>query len=167
MTTTTSANTLTAQTTGRDWLRIISISLALIGLLIAGYVLVSELTNTKTICAESGGWNCDLVQKSIYSKVGPIPVTWLGVGGYLTILALLLLEPRVPLLQARGKMIVFGLTLFGVLFSGYLTLVEAVVLQAWCMWCVGSAITMLLLFLVSLARLWSSTTEVVEEDEEE
>lgn len=164
---TTSANTLPAQTVQRDWLRIASIILALIGLLISGYIFISEATNTATVCPAIGAFNCDLVQKSAYSMVGPIPVVWLGVGGYLTILVLLLLETRIPFLELRGKMIVFGLTLFGLLFSAYLTYREAYTLQAWCIWCVGSAITMTLLFIVSLVRVWKSTTEIIDDEDDE
>src|SRR5439155_14064811 len=139
---------------------------ALIGLLIAGYLVLSEATNTQTICPATGAFNCDLVQKSIYSRVGPIPVAVLGLLGYLAILAVLLLESRSGLFAERGKRLVFGMALIGLLFSGYLTAMEAFVLHAWCVWCLGSAITMLLLFIVSFVRLWRAiSAEPVEEEE--
>jgi uncharacterized membrane protein len=141
------------------------VALALIGVLICGYLVWSEVTNVATICPQTGGFNCDLVQNSIYSRVGPIPVAVLGLGGYLVTLACLLLETRVPLLVARGRVVIFGLTLAGFLFSLYLTAIEAFVLHAWCVWCVGSAITLTLLFVVSFVRLWREIGQAGEEEE--
>jgi uncharacterized membrane protein len=149
----------------RDWLRWVSIALAAIGTFIAGYIVYTDILQVEVACPATGAFNCSLVQHSIYSKLGPIPVAYLGLGGYLLILAVLLLETRVPFLADRGKAIVFGLTLFGVLFSGYLTAVEAFILHYWCIWCLGSAITMALLFIVSFMRLWREMTAFVEEDE--
>ncbi len=149
----------------RDWLRWISVALALVGVLISGYLVWSEVTNVATICPQTGGFNCDLVQNSIYSKVGPIPVAVLGLAGYLAILVCLLLETRVPLPVERGRLIIFGLTLIGFLFSLYLTAMEAFVLHAWCVWCVGSAITMTLLFVLSFVRLWREISQVEAEGE--
>ena len=107
MSTTTRSTSLAAESQSHDWSRVASIVLALIGLLIAGYLVISEATNTQTICPATGAFNCDLVQKSIYSHVGPIPVAVLGLLGYLAILAVLLLESRVDPkvhdeLRARG-----------------------------------------------------------------
>jgi uncharacterized membrane protein len=166
MSTTTRSAALAAESSARDWLKVASIVLALSGVLIAGYLVISEATNTQTICPANGAFNCDLVQKSIYSKVGPIPVAVIGLVGYLAILAILLLESRVELFAERGKTIVFGMTLIGLLFSGYLTAMEAFVLHAWCVWCLGSAIVMLLLFGVSFARLWRAISEDAVEAEE-
>jgi uncharacterized membrane protein len=146
----------------RDTLRIVSIILALIGLGISGYIAVSELTNTATICPQTGVFNCDLVQHSVYSRVGPIPVVFLGLAGYALIFLLLLLNDRVP----YSRMLIFVLTLGGFMFSGYLTSMEAFVLHSWCLWCVGSAITMTLLFIVSSARLWQSFSAEAAEEEE-
>jgi uncharacterized membrane protein len=70
-------------------------------------------------------------------------------------------------LHARGRLIVFGMTLVGFLFSLYLTAIEAFVLNAWCVWCVVSAIAMTLLFGVSFARLWQQISAVPDEDESE
>jgi uncharacterized membrane protein len=156
---------LASAPTPHDWLRRISAALALIGVLISGYLVWSEVTNVATICPQTGGFNCDLVQNSIYSRVGPIPVAVLGLAGYLAILLGLMLETRVLLLVERGRLIMFGLTLIGFLFSLYLTAMEAFVLHAWCVWCVGSAITMTLLFIVSFVRLWREISQAGAEEE--
>jgi uncharacterized membrane protein len=157
-----------AQSGARDWIKIISLALAVIGLLIAGYLSYAELTHTEIACniqSASGENSCASVNNSIYAKIGPLPIAILGLAGYLAILGALLLETRLPVLVCRGKLLVFGMTLFGFLFSLYLTAIEAFVLQEWCQWCIISAITMTLLFGLSFARLWR-TINAVPEDEE-
>jgi len=44
----------------------------------------------------------------------------------------------------------FGVTLFGVLFSLYLTILEPFVIRAACAWCLTSAVLVTLLMLLSL-----------------
>ncbi len=166
MATTTRTVTSVNEGASRDWLKVASVILAVIGLLISAYLVWAEVTNAQTICPQTGGFNCDLVQKSVYSRVGPIPVAILGLVGYAAILLALLLETRVPFLAERGKLLVLIMTLAGVLFSGYLTAIEAFVLYAWCVWCVGSAVTMLLLFVVSFMRQWRSFGADLDEEEE-
>ncbi len=166
----------------RDWLALASILLAVLGVLIAGYLSWAELTSTPTSCTLTGA-GCDIVQRSAYSKIGPLPVAFLGLGGYIAILGVLLLEARirgpqktlfsgalVSFLARRGRLLVFAMTLFGFLFTGYLTAIEAFVLHAWCQWCIFSAIIMTLLFGISFLRLWrgmNTGTEVEDEGEGE
>ena len=144
----------------RDWPRRASVVLACIGIFIAGYIVYTEIINVDPACPVNATFDCGVVQHSIYSRVGPIPVAYLGLAGYLMILLGLLCETRIPFLTLRGRLIVFGLTLFGVLFSGYLTAAEAFALHRWCLWCVGSAVTMLLLFVASFTRVWRDISSV-------
>jgi len=164
----TSTRTVTSvnASASRDWLKVASIILVVIGLFISAYLVWAEVTNGQTICPQTGAFNCDLVQKSVYSRLAGIPVAILGLVGYLAILGTLLLETRIPFLTERGRLLVLLMTLVGVLFSGYLTAIEAFVLHAWCVWCVGSAVAMLLLFVVSFMRLWRSFNTDLDEAEE-
>ena len=83
-----------------------------------------------------------------------MPVAVLGVAGYLVILAALALEDRLPLLTVyNGRLLLFGLTLFGFVFSAYLTWAEVVQIKTVCTWCLASAVLMTLLFALSLMRL--------------
>jgi uncharacterized membrane protein len=150
----------------RDVLWMLCIVLASLGLLITAYLTISKFTDTATICPQTSTFNCDLVQNSIYNKVGPIPVAYIGLAGYVTILLVLALEPTIPFLTVRGKLIVFVLTLIGTLFSGYLTSVEAFALHVWCVWCLGSAITMTVLFVVAFIRQWRSMNVLPDLEEE-
>jgi len=137
----------------RVTLRTISIILIVIGILITGYLSVAELTNTTTACIESGAFNCDVVQNSAYSKMMGIPIAVLGFGTYLILGALVTLENRVGLLKDYGVVLVFAITLFGFLYSAWLTYIEFFQLKALCPWCLASATVMTLLFVVSGLRL--------------
>lgn len=126
--------------------------LSLVGLLISLYMLAYALGLMGTIACGLG--DCERVQSSPYSHVGPVPVAAFGVLGYLALVVVSLkgLQP-----SSRGSRMI-PLTLLaggvmGVAFSAYLTYLEAFVIHAWCQWCVGSAILMVLAFLASLPEL--------------
>lgn len=57
-----------------------------------------------------------------------------------------------------AELAAFGLlcmTLFGVLFSIYLTYLEPFVIGATCIWCLGSAVVMTGLFILAVPYYWS------------
>jgi uncharacterized membrane protein len=137
----------------RDWLRISAIALVVVGLLISGYLSYSKLTETPTICTEGGGFNCEVVQSSVYSKLAGIPIAYLGFLSYVALGVMIVLENRVPLLRDYGITLVFGITLFAFLFSMWLVYVQAFRLEAFCVWCLSHEVTMTLLFVVSALRL--------------
>ncbi len=143
----------TVEAQPRITLRTISLILIAIGILITGYLSIAELTNTTTACIESGAFNCDVVQNSAYSKIMGIPIAVLGFGTYLILGALVALENRVGLLKDYGVVLVFAITLFGFLYSAWLTYIEFFQLKALCPWCLASATVMTLLFIVSGLRL--------------
>ncbi len=149
----------------RDWLRLFGMLFALLGLLVAIYMSWAELTGQETSCpgatAEdlqagpgSVAVDCGYVQSSIYAKVAGIPVALLGAGGYLAILAAWALEGRLAFLAEYGHLLVFGMALFGFLFSAYLTYIEFFVIYTLCTWCLTSAVLMTLVFIVATVRLF-------------
>ncbi len=148
-----------------DWLKLISIALACLGAFIAFRMAWAQLTHARDICLLTNGMDCELVVRSIYARIGPLPVVYLGLLGYLVILGALIVEARFQ----SGKLVVFGLTLFGFLFSAYLTAIQAFVLRVWCPPCEISALAMILLFIVSSIRIWrlmnSHSAEETIEDE--
>lgn len=129
-----------------------------VGLLDAVYLIILKYSNNKAMCIQGLG-DCWSVNISRYSMIGGIPVSVLGALAYLAILALLLLEMRGGIWKSQGVMINFGLSLIGVLFSAYLTYLEIAVIHAICPFCVLSAICMLVLFGLNLARLAPSQTD--------
>ena len=132
--------------------RMVLALLALLGFFIALYMLAYALGLTGSVICGLG--DCERVQSSPYSRIGPVPVAGLGVAGYLSLLAVsfLGLQPRGQGSRAVSVLLLLG-GVIGLLFSAYLTYLEAFVIGAWCQWCVGSAIIMVLAFLASLPEL--------------
>ncbi len=130
-----------------------SVALTVIGAIIAIYMTVFSWTDNNAMCLGSG--DCSTVNASVYSEVFGIPVALVGVGGYLAMLAVLLLEKdeKNRLFKENGPLIVFGLGVGGFGFTLYLVYIEALVLQAWCPFCVASQITMTILFIITIIRL--------------
>jgi uncharacterized membrane protein len=146
----------------RDVLWAVSVALAVVGTLVSAYLSYAKATNIETVCIQGVG-NCAVVQSSVYSYLLGIPVAYIGLAGYISILGVLLLEKRIPFFAARGRLLVMLMTLGGFLFSAYLTAIEAFVLYEWCQWCVISALVMTILFGVSFARLWQSMNQADDE----
>jgi len=133
----------------RDWYKW-SIPISIIaGLAVAGYLTFIESTGTQVMCGPVG--NCGDVQKSKYAILfGILPVGVLGLAGYLAILAGWLVWQFGPeTLKKWGALAIWGFCVFGVLFSTYLTFLEPFVIGATCMWCISSAVLMIILLLVS------------------
>jgi uncharacterized membrane protein len=118
---------------------------ALIGLAIATYLTVVHYSGGVSVCAIAHG--CETVQKSSYASLAGVPVALLGAIGYGGILASLLRND-----ETAGMTTAF-VSLLGFGFSAWLTFVEVDKLHAICIWCVGSAICMTILALLSVARL--------------
>ncbi len=109
---------------------------------VAGYLTFVELTLTEAVCGVVG--DCNTVQQSAYARVLSVPVGVLGLAAYVVILAIWLLS-RDPRFRARADDLARAVVLFGVVFSIYLTFLEPFVIGATCIWCLTSAVVMLLL----------------------
>jgi uncharacterized membrane protein len=127
--------------------------LSIIGIGVAGYLSYVELNQVEAVCGPIG--NCNTVQQSKYATLfGFLPIGVLGVMGYLAIIILWLAR----LLDLPGytrilNLALFGITLFGILFSIYLTFLEPFVIGATCIWCISSAVIMTILFLLAAGKL--------------
>jgi uncharacterized membrane protein len=129
----------------------ITFVLACLGTLDSIYLLIYKLTNNPSMCLGSGG--CHNVNFSPYSEIGGIPVSVFGIIAYLIIAGILLLEPRVKILQENGSLAIFGISLAGVVFTAYLTWLEIYVIHAICPFCVASAVIIVLIFILAIIRL--------------
>ena len=119
--------------------------LSLVGALLAFYLLAASLGWTPPPPCGSG--ECATVQSSKYATIGPVPVSAIGVAGYLALLVLALLGLGERLAASRAiALLIFAGALGGLLFSAYLTYLEAAVIGAWCRYCVASAIVMTAIF---------------------
>ena len=132
-------------------LRLVSAAVAIVGLGIAGYLTAVHYGGGEPVCGISHG--CATVQQSEYAELAGVPVALLGLVGYAGILLTLLRDDE----TARTATAL--LSLVGAGFSGWLTYVEVARLDAICSWCVGSAVCMLLLAVLSAGRMLGSAPE--------
>ncbi len=130
---------------GRDPLRSVGAALALLGACIAGYLTYVHYAGIDPVC--TGGGGCEKVQGSRWSELAGVPVALLGLLGYLGIL-LALMTWR----DETGRLAVVLAAWLGLAFSAYLQYRALVTVQATCIWCLGSAITMALVTAVLTAR---------------
>ncbi|MSR35587.1 MAG: vitamin K epoxide reductase family protein [Gemmatimonadetes bacterium] len=132
--------------------RMVVAVLSLVGLFVALYLLAYSAGLIPLIC---GVGSCETVQASEWAKVGPIQVPLIGVFGYVSLLGVALYGLQPVHADERGPgLILFALAAIGVAYSGFLTYLEARVINAWCMWCITSATLMVLVFLASLPELF-------------
>jgi uncharacterized membrane protein len=113
--------------------------LAVAGVATSSYLTYSHYADQATVCAGVG--SCEFVQSSEYSKLAGVPVALLGLLFFVSLAGLSIARlARVPLALDWGKELAFAMTLGGVAFVTYLTYVELFVIDAICIWCVGTAV---------------------------
>ena len=119
------------------------------GLVVTGYLTFVESTGSQVMCGPTGG--CGDVQNSKYAILfGILPVGVLGLVGFIAILgSWIVWQFGSPATRKPGILSIWGMCIFGVLFSTYLTFLEPFVIGATCMWCISSAVLMIILLLVS------------------
>jgi len=132
-----------------------SIFLALVGVLDSTYLFIFKLSKNNAMCLGNG--DCATVNASRYSEIYGIPVSLLGLLAYLAILALLIFEYRNILTKGNSNLLVFGISLVGVIFSAYLTYIEYFVIFAVCPFCILSAIVITILFIISIFKLFKAS----------
>ena len=143
--------------------RMLLVLVALVGIFVAGYLTLHRFGFIGTLeCSLLGG--CETVQASAYAFFPPrtmvpwgISVALIGLVGYvvLFVLGLAGLQPRFVASSALARWLAV-LSGLGFAFSLWLTYVEAEILNAWCQWCIVSAILIGLIFLLSLSGLRAS-----------
>jgi uncharacterized membrane protein len=119
--------------------------ICLLGIGIAGYLTYVHYAGIKVACLAGGG-GCETVQASRYSKLDGVPVSVLGLVGYVSILGSLAVRGEL------GRFAAFGIALIGFGFSAYLTYREVFTIKAICQWCVASAVLMTALAILTSVR---------------
>lgn len=120
--------------------------LAVVGTGVSSVSLYHHYGKDKTTYCDFGeNFNCDIVNRSPYSTLFGIPVALIGILGYLSLLALATFY--------RDKAETPGMLLLaatvGLGFAFYLTYIEAYVLATWCILCLSSLTTILLITVLS------------------
>jgi len=124
--------------------------LSVIGIVIAAYLTYVEASGTEAVCGPVG--DCNTVQQSKYALLfGIIPVGGIGLAGYVAIILAWVVGKywHDPLAQ-WAKIAVLGMSIFGTIFSIYLTFLEPFVIGATCAWCLTSAVIITILMWLSL-----------------
>ena len=111
-------------------LRKLAAGVAAAGVVVAGYLTWAHYGSGSVVCPVGGG--CETVQESEYAEVAGVPVAVLGLVAYVVLLALIVWDAPVARLAAAM------LALVGLLFSAYLLVVQAFVIEAFCIWCVAN-----------------------------
>lgn len=97
---------------------------------VAGYLTWAHYANGSVVCVVGG--SCEDVQSSEYASVLDVPVALLGLGTYSTVLALMVWD------VATARLAAATIALVGMLFSVYLLIVQLVVIDAICTWCLAN-----------------------------
>lgn len=123
----------------------LNVLLSFTGLFIASMLSLSHLMGIELPCGLGNG--CDLVTQDPRSQILGIPFAYYGLFGYTLIAAICLVRLFAPgfrpkELHAAG----YVLSLAGLLISIGLTYFSIRSIHALCTWCIGSAVTMSLLF---------------------
>ena len=126
------------------FLRTSLVALSLAGAVVSAYVLVARWTSAGLLCSTGG---CETVQSSEYAELLGLPVAGLGIVGYLVIAAAAL--GRGPRARAAAAAVALGAAVFG----GYLLVIQLVVIDAVCDWCLTSDAITSLIAAVALVRL--------------
>lgn len=122
------------------------IAVGILGFLDASWLTVAHYLKVPIPCGLVQG--CDIVTTSAYSEILGVPVALLGALYYLTIviLTIIALEKQSrPLLRLASQF-----TWAGLVASLYFVAIQLFVLHAICVWCMGSAITSTVLFVLGL-----------------
>jgi vitamin-K-epoxide reductase (warfarin-sensitive) len=91
-------------------------------------------TSETSFCNFGADFNCDVVNRSVYSSIGGIPVALIGILGYAALLALATVYRR----KAETPVMLLLASLCGLGFALYLTYIEKFVLAVWCVLCLSS-----------------------------
>jgi uncharacterized membrane protein len=123
--------------------------LALIGIVLSAVSLVNHYKKSPSeFCDIDQTFNCDIVNRSEYSRVFGVPVAGIGLVGYILLLALSRVNREKKLLSA---LLILG-SLVGLGYSVYLTYIEVHVLVTYCILCLGSLACILLITVLAIVR---------------
>jgi len=128
---------------------ILFLVIALIGFGDATYLTVKHFQGGSIICGTSGG--CDIVTTSEYAKILGVPVAPLGMVYYLSVIVLsvLYLDKR----KKTSLKLLSKFTVVGLLASSYFVYLQLFVIGEICYYCMGSAASSTLLFLIGMVFL--------------
>jgi uncharacterized membrane protein len=142
------------------WMALIS----LLGLFLGVYLTLYKFGFIGSLACNVS--SCEQVQTSRWSEFLGLPVATWGAGFYVMMLVLSMasLQPRWED-SPRLSLLMLVLTGWGLLFTAWLNYLEAFVINAWCEWCIASALMVVALFVLAFLD-WRERRAYEEIDEE-
>src|SRR3954469_2088946 len=129
-----------------SWLIVL---LALVGIVLSAVSLVNHYKKSPSeFCDIDETFNCDIVNRSIYSKIFGIPVAAIGLVGYIVLLVLSRINREKKLFSS---ILILG-SVIGLAFSLYLTWIEVRILAVYCILCLGSLACIVLISILAVVR---------------
>jgi len=129
----------------------LALAIALLAMVGAGISVVSLVSHYDSspseYCDFDETFNCDLVNRSVYSSFLGVPVALIGLVGYALLLGLSLACSRIA-----SALLLAG-ALAGLAFALYLTYIEAFILAVWCILCLGSLAVISAITVLAALRL--------------
>lgn len=132
---------------------------SILAIFVFSYLLYIHYKPTESkFCNFGEGFNCDIVNKSIYSEIAGIPVSLLGALTFLGILILSILSlnnynKKVSYYFVLNSelmiKIIFWISVASLLFALYLVYIEAFVLYSFCIFCLIGDILIIITLITS------------------
>jgi uncharacterized membrane protein len=120
--------------------------LAVAGEIVSSVSLQHHYAKSATAYCDFGeNFNCDIVNRSVYSSLFGIPVALIGIVGYLALLGLATVWGK---REETPRMLLLA-SLAGLGFALYLTYIEGFVLATWCILCLTSLTLILTIAVLS------------------
>lgn len=120
--------------------------LAVCGIAVSSVSLQRHYATSKTEFCDAGEmFNCDIVNRSEYSKLFGVPVALIGMLGYGALAGL----ATVYRARSETPSMLFAGAAAGLAFALYLTYIEGFVLGVWCILCLGSLTVISLIAILS------------------
>lgn len=135
------------------WVPIVMLIVALIGFADATYLAIEHLRGVSPNCSILAG--CEVVTSSKYSEIFGIPVALGGSVYYLSVF--LLLVAYLDTKKIYFFRLVTLLTPLGLLASAWFVFLQLGILKAICIYCMGSAISSTVLFVLATVAVRKKT----------
>lgn len=134
--------------------KLLIVLVAFVGIMDAAYLSYEKLSGIIPPCHP--GFQCSTVLTSKWSELFGIPLPLYGLAFYLTTIGFAIVNflevdhIKIGDKRLHTQDLMLALATFGGLFSLYLVTIMGIILQAWCLYCLVSALCCALLFLLNL-----------------
>lgn len=147
-----------------------------VGVIVSVYLFYAHFKpDDDSFCNIGDYLNCDIVNKGIYSEILGIPVSFIGISGYLSLFLIsygmlrgfYFRKLHKRLRPKRVLQVLTAMVIFAVAFSIWLTYIEFFVLFAACIFCLTQQLIIVLLlfiilYILTIVKKWEKNGEELE-----